>query len=257
MQTIIRMVNHTRLDCLIGSASGMRVGTVQAIHHARHRSALRRHAGRPAGHAERAGRPGAGVRGRHRHRLPHRRAPTTRTTPPFRRVATAVSKYWVCKRAPLHAVEALECLGGNGYVEESGMPRLLRDSPLNSIWEGSGNVAALDVLRALAREPDGHARVPGRGRAGGRRRRPPGRPRGRAQAAPGRPGRAGPPVRRPPRGRGHGPGAAGLAAGAPRARAGGRRVLRLAPGPRGRPRLGHAARRARDAKAIVDRALRG
>ena len=73
----------------------------------------------------------------------------------FRRVATAVSKYWVCKRAPLHAVEALECLGGNGYVEESGMPRLLRDSPLNSIWEGSGNVAALDVLRALAREQDG------------------------------------------------------------------------------------------------------
>ena len=74
---------------------------------------------------------------------------------PFRRFATAISKYWICKRAPQHAVEALECLGGNGYVEESGMPRLLRDSPLNSIWEGSGNVAALDVLRAMAKEPDG------------------------------------------------------------------------------------------------------
>ena len=74
---------------------------------------------------------------------------------PFRRFATAVMKYWVCKRAPQHALEALECLGGNGYVEESGLPRLLRDSPLNSIWEGSGNVAALDVLRATLKEPEG------------------------------------------------------------------------------------------------------
>jgi putative acyl-CoA dehydrogenase len=65
-----------------------------------------------------------------------------------------VLKHWVCKRAPWHATESLECLGGNGYVEESGMPRLLRDSPLNSIWEGSGNVSALDVLRALAKEPE-------------------------------------------------------------------------------------------------------
>jgi putative acyl-CoA dehydrogenase len=72
----------------------------------------------------------------------------------FRRIATAVMKHWVCKRAPWHAGEALECLGGNGYVEESGMPRLLRDSALNSIWEGSGNVSALDVLRALAKEPE-------------------------------------------------------------------------------------------------------
>jgi putative acyl-CoA dehydrogenase len=72
----------------------------------------------------------------------------------FRRLATAVLKHWVCKRAPWHATESLECLGGNGYVEESGMPRLLRDSPLNSIWEGSGNVSALDVLRALAKEPE-------------------------------------------------------------------------------------------------------
>jgi putative acyl-CoA dehydrogenase len=74
---------------------------------------------------------------------------------PFRRFATAISKYWVCKRAAPHAAEALECLGGNGYVEESGMPRLLRDAPLNSIWEGSGNVAALDVLRATVKEPEG------------------------------------------------------------------------------------------------------
>ena len=89
----------------------------------------------------------------------------------LRRFATAIAKYWVCKRATPHAVEALECLGGNGYVEESPMPRLLRDAPLNGIWEGSGNVIALDVLRALAREPDGSGGVPGRVRARARRRR--------------------------------------------------------------------------------------
>ena len=72
----------------------------------------------------------------------------------FRRLALAVTKYWVCKRAPAHAAEALECLGGNGYVEESGMPRLYREAPLASIWEGSGNVAALDALRALTRQPE-------------------------------------------------------------------------------------------------------
>src|SRR5207237_1149831 len=71
----------------------------------------------------------------------------------FRRLALAATKYWVCKRAPAHAAEALECLGGNGYVEESGMPRLYREAPLASIWEGSGNVAALDALRALTRQP--------------------------------------------------------------------------------------------------------
>ncbi len=72
----------------------------------------------------------------------------------FRRLATAVMKYWICKRAPVHAAEALECLGGNGFVEDSGLPALYRGAPINSIWEGSGNVAALDVLRALTREPE-------------------------------------------------------------------------------------------------------
>ena len=71
----------------------------------------------------------------------------------FRRLANAVLKYWTCKRAPWHAVECLECFGGNGYVEESGMPRLFRESPLSSIWEGSGNVQCLDVLRAMVKSP--------------------------------------------------------------------------------------------------------
>jgi putative acyl-CoA dehydrogenase len=71
----------------------------------------------------------------------------------FRRIATAVAKYWVCKRTPSHVFEALECLGGNGFVEDSIMPRLYRESPLNSIWEGSGNVICLDVLRAIGNEP--------------------------------------------------------------------------------------------------------
>jgi putative acyl-CoA dehydrogenase len=148
------MVNHTRLDCLIGSAAGMRWGVAQAVHHARHRSAfgkllsdqplMRNVLADLAIESEAA------------------TAVTMRVAraydegdAPFRRIATAVMKHYVCKRAPGHAAEALECLGGNGYVEESGMPRLLRDSPLNSIWEGSGNVSALDVLRAFVREPEG------------------------------------------------------------------------------------------------------
>ncbi|MFM9045994.1 MAG: acyl-CoA dehydrogenase family protein, partial [Solirubrobacterales bacterium] len=72
----------------------------------------------------------------------------------FERIATPVLKYWICKRAPWHAAESLECLGGNGYAEESGMPRLFRESPLMSIWEGSGNVQCLDAIRAMVREPD-------------------------------------------------------------------------------------------------------
>ena len=87
----------------------------------------------------------------------------------FRRLATPVLKYWTCKRAPVHAVEALECLGGNGYVEESGMPRLYRESPLASIWEGSGNVQCLDVLRGMARSPESRRGLLRRGRRGERR----------------------------------------------------------------------------------------
>jgi putative acyl-CoA dehydrogenase len=152
--TIIRMVNHTRLDCLLGSAAGMRWGLAQAVHHARHRSAF----GAPLADqplmrnvlADLAIESEAATVTAFRVARAYDEDDSA-----FRRLATAVSKYWVCKRAPAHANEALECLGGNGFVEESGLPRLYRDSPLNSIWEGSGNVAALDVLRALAKEPEG------------------------------------------------------------------------------------------------------
>jgi putative acyl-CoA dehydrogenase len=154
VQTIIRMVNHTRLDCLLGSTASIRWGTAQAVHHARHRSAFGKQlADQPAMRnvlADLQLESEAATANALRIARAYDDADA-----PFRRFATAVTKYWICKRAPQHALEALECLGGNGYVEESGMPRLVRDSPLNSIWEGSGNVAALDVLRAMAKEPEG------------------------------------------------------------------------------------------------------
>ncbi|MBQ0905069.1 isovaleryl-CoA dehydrogenase [Micromonospora sp. U21] len=157
VRTIIDMVNLTRLDCVIGAAAGMRQGVITAAHHAIHRQTFGRYLidqplmrnvladlaveseaatvlmMRLAGATDRSARGDA-------------------SETAFKRLALAVGKYWVCKRWPAHAAEALECLGGNGYVEESGMPRLFRESPLNSIWEGSGNVAALDVLRALVKE---------------------------------------------------------------------------------------------------------
>jgi putative acyl-CoA dehydrogenase len=157
--TIIEMVNMTRLDCTIGSAAGMRIATMQAVHHARHRSAFGKLlVDQPlmgnvladlAVEAEAATYAAMRLAG-----ATDRVARGDEQEAAVRRIALAVSKYWVCKRAPSHAAEALECLGGNGYVEDSGMPRLYRESPLMSIWEGSGNVAALDTLRAMARQPE-------------------------------------------------------------------------------------------------------
>jgi putative acyl-CoA dehydrogenase len=152
---IIRMVNHTRLDCLLGAATGIRRGVVEAVHHARHRSAFgARLVEQPAMQnvlADLAIESEAATAAA----LRVARSYDSRDEGAFRRFATAVMKYWVCKRAAPHAAEALECLGGNGFVEDSGLPLLYRDAPLNSIWEGSGNVAALDVLRALVKEPEG------------------------------------------------------------------------------------------------------
>jgi putative acyl-CoA dehydrogenase len=157
--TILDMVSATRLDCVLGSAAGIRQAVVTAAHHARYRSAFGARlidqpamtgvladltleseaattlALRLAGAADRASRGDAAEAA-------------------LLRLALPAAKYWICKRTPMITSEALECLGGNGYVEESVMPRLLRDAPLNSIWEGSGNVTSLDVLRALSRTPD-------------------------------------------------------------------------------------------------------
>ena len=153
VQTILEMVNHTRLDCVIGSAAMMRRSLTEALHHVLYRKAFGRLLiDQPV------------MRNVLADLALESEAATTlmmrlargydRKEAPFRRLATAVSKFWVCKRAPAFVAEALECLGGNGYVEESGLPRIYREAPLNSIWEGSGNVMCLDVLRAVAKEPE-------------------------------------------------------------------------------------------------------
>jgi putative acyl-CoA dehydrogenase len=155
--TIIEMVNHTRLDCVIGTAGGMRAAVAQATWHAAHRHAFgRRLADQPLMRnvlADLALEAEAATATAMRLARAYDEAAHDPDAAAFARLATAVAKYHVCKRAPAHAFEALECLGGNGYVEASGMPRLYREAPLASIWEGSGNVMALDVLRAMARAP--------------------------------------------------------------------------------------------------------
>ncbi|MCF3146682.1 acyl-CoA dehydrogenase family protein [Streptomyces platensis] len=158
VRTIVEMVNMTRLDCVLGSAAGMRAGLRQAMHHTAHRRAFGRELDRQplmrsvladlAVESE-----AATLLGMRLATAVDRSQAGDAGESALRRLALAAGKYWVCKRGSTHAAEALECLGGNGYVEDSGMPRLYREAPLLSIWEGSGNVAALDVLRALGKEP--------------------------------------------------------------------------------------------------------
>ncbi|QGZ51599.1 DNA alkylation response protein [Streptomyces sp. QHH-9511] len=155
VRTIIEMVAATRLDCVLGSAALMRQAVAQAVHHAAYRRAfggplidkplMRNVLADLALESE-----AATVLGM---RLAAAWDSGTEQERAFARIAVPAAKYWVTKRCTPLVAEALECLGGNGYVEESGMPRLLRESPLNSIWEGSGNIQALDVLRALRQEP--------------------------------------------------------------------------------------------------------
>jgi putative acyl-CoA dehydrogenase len=156
--TIIEMVNMTRLDCVLGSAATVRAALTQAVHHADHRSAfgalladqplMRNVLADLAVESEAA--TALAVR---------LAAAVDDGEQAFLRLAGAAAKFWVCKRTPAAVAEALEVLGGNGYVEESGMPRLYRQAPLNSIWEGSGNVIALDVLRAMGRQSETVAAV--------------------------------------------------------------------------------------------------
>jgi putative acyl-CoA dehydrogenase len=156
--TVLEMVRMTRLDCVLGSAGLQRAAVAQAIHHATHRWAfggpLR---GKPLMAAVLAD---LALESEAATALAIRLAAAEDAgETDFARLATAVGKFWVCKRAPVVVGEALECLGGNGYVEDSGLPRLYREAPLNSIWEGSGNVIALDVLRAVSRQPTAVAAV--------------------------------------------------------------------------------------------------
>ncbi|MFF2806132.1 acyl-CoA dehydrogenase family protein [Streptomyces sp. NPDC058000] len=158
VRTIVEMVNMTRLDCVLGSAAGMRAGLRQALHHTAHRQAFGRELDRQP--LMRSVLADLAIESEAATVLAMRLAAAVDRSQAgdageaaLRRLALAAGKYWVCKRGSSHVAEALECLGGNGYVEESGMPRLYREAPLLSIWEGSGNVAALDVLRALTREP--------------------------------------------------------------------------------------------------------
>ncbi|MGH2711831.1 MAG: isovaleryl-CoA dehydrogenase [Actinomycetota bacterium] len=158
VQTIIEMVNHTRLDCVLGSTGLVRRAISEATHHAAHRSAF----GKPLIQQPLMQNVLADlwIESEAATALAMRLAravdesSTDERSAMFKRLALAVGKFHVCKSAVGVVAEALECLGGNGYVEESGMPRLYRETPLNSIWEGSGNVNALDVLRAIARSPE-------------------------------------------------------------------------------------------------------
>ncbi len=157
VRTILEMVQHTRLDCVAGSTGLVRQAVAQAIHHAEHREAFgRRLAEQPLMQAVLAD---LALESEASTALMLRLArafetPEGSAERAFARIATAVAKYWVCKRAPQAIAEAMECLGGAGYVEESNLPRLYREAPVNAIWEGSGNVICLDVLRALVREPE-------------------------------------------------------------------------------------------------------
>jgi putative acyl-CoA dehydrogenase len=155
--TIIEMVAATRLDCVLGSAALMRRAVSEATWHAAHRAAFGTMlADAPLMQAvladlavESEAATALGIR-----LAASVDAPDNAAEQAFRRIGLPLAKYWVCKRTPMAVGEALECLGGNGYVEESGMPRLYREAPLNSIWEGAGNVQALDLLRVLSREPE-------------------------------------------------------------------------------------------------------
>lgn len=156
--TIIEMVMFTRLDCMLGAAAEMRMALAQAVHHARHRTSfgkpLAEHALMRNVLADLALESEAALAFSLRVARAVDVAPQNAAEAAFARISTAIGKYWLCKRAATFVNEAQECLGGAGYVEESILPRLYRQAPLNSIWEGSGNIQCLDVLRALSREPE-------------------------------------------------------------------------------------------------------
>ncbi|HYD61977.1 MAG TPA: isovaleryl-CoA dehydrogenase [Noviherbaspirillum sp.] len=155
--TILKMVSMTRFDCMIGSAAGMRQAAVQALHHCSQRAAF----GKLLAEqqlmqnvlADLAIESEAALAMTMRIARALDNSEQSESEKLLVRIGTAVGKYWICKRTPGHAYEAMECIGGSGVMEDSIMPRLFRESPVNSIWEGSGNVQCLDMLRAMQREP--------------------------------------------------------------------------------------------------------
>ncbi len=157
MRTIIEMVSRTRLDCVYGSTAGMRQSVAEALWHVRHRAAfgalLVDQPVMTSVVADLALESEAATATALRLARAHDDDANDQERA-FRRLATAVAKFWICKRGPEHAYEALECLGGNGYTESFPLARRYREQPVMALWEGSGNVIALDVLRALAREPE-------------------------------------------------------------------------------------------------------
>ncbi|AIY03442.1 putative acyl-CoA dehydrogenase [Arthrobacter sp. PAMC 25486] len=157
VRAIMGMVGQTRLDCILGTAAGMRQSVAEALWHARHRSAFGAHLiDQPAmtnvlADLALESEAATVVSMRLSRAFDNDAGPSERA---FRRLATAVTKYWVCKRGPNHAYEAMECLGGNGYIEDFPLAMRYREQPVMAIWEGTGNVIALDVLRAMSVEPD-------------------------------------------------------------------------------------------------------
>jgi len=157
VRNIIEMVAMTRFDCMVGSSAGMRMALSQALHHCAHRSAFGARLNQQplmqnvladlALESEAA----MTLSMRVARALDHR---DNRHEDLLVRLVTAVGKYWICKRTPGHAYEAMECIGGSGVMEDSMFPRLFRESPVNAIWEGSGNIQCLDVLRAMAKTPE-------------------------------------------------------------------------------------------------------
>jgi putative acyl-CoA dehydrogenase len=154
---IMEMVRHTRLDCALGSAASMRKAVAEATHHAAHRFVFGRLLiDQPLMRnvlADLCLESEAATTLAIRLARAFDRSTEDEREQKFARIATAIAKYWITKRAPALVAEALECLGGNGYIEESPLPRLYRDAPLNSLWEGAGNVQCLDVLRAMQKDP--------------------------------------------------------------------------------------------------------
>ena len=156
--TILKMVTMTRFDCMVGSSSGMRQAVAQALHHCHYRSAFgKRLAVQPLMQnvlADLVVEQEAALAMTMRIARALDNADASEHDKLLVRVGTAVGKYWICKRTPAHAYEAMECIGGSGVMEDCIMPRLFRESPVNSIWEGSGNVQCLDMLRAMNRSPE-------------------------------------------------------------------------------------------------------